>query len=121
MSNPLQSKLLDGYGDPFDTVTHDDIPYDLNIIRKGVKYLRRELFKVDDLKWLLDECPWTEEDEKRLSIINMKRPIFVVEWERKLCCIDGYHRLHKAVLLEIKYLPGIMVPDYVMNQARRLP
>lgn len=119
MSNPLQVKLLDGYGDPHDTVTHDGVPYDLNKIREGVRYLPRQLFAVADMEWLLDECPWTEEDEQRIPIINMRRPIFVVWWEGKLCNIDGYHRLKNAQRLGMKYLPGIMVPDGVMNKAKK--
>lgn len=119
MNSPLQVKLLDGYGDPDDTVTHDGVPYDLNIIRKGVRYLPRTLFNVSDLEWLLEECEWTEEDEKRIPIINMRRPIFVVWWQGKLCNIDGYHRLKNAVRLGLKHLPGIMVPDEVMDQARK--
>ena len=119
MSSPLRTELLDGYGDPNDTVTHDGIPYDLNKIRKEIYFFPRRLFEVADLKWLLDECPWTEEDEKRLDIINMKRPIFVIPWQDKLCCIDGFHRLTKAVRLGLKYLPGIMVTEEVMNNSRR--
>lgn len=118
--NPLQVKLLDGYGDPDDTITHDGIPYDLNIIRKGVRHLPRQLFNVSDLVWLLAECPWTEEDEKRIPIINMRRPIFVVWWQGKLCNIDGYHRLKNAERLGMKYLPGIMVPDEVMEKAKKM-
>lgn len=117
--NPLLPRLLDGYGDPDDTVTHDGISYDLNIIRKGARYLPRQLFAVSDMEWLLNECPWTEEDEKRIPIINMRRPIFVVWWEGKLCNIDGYHRLKNAQRLGMKYLPGIMIPDEVMNKARK--
>lgn len=119
MTNPLQVSLLDGYGDPDDTVTHDGTPYDLNEIRKGVRHLPRQLFAVADMEWLLDECPWTEEDEQRIAIINMRRPIFVVWWQNKLCNIDGYHRLKNAQRLGMKYLTGIMVPDEVMNKARK--
>jgi hypothetical protein len=119
MSNPLRTELLDGYGDPTDTVTHDSVPYDLNKIRKEIYYFPRKLFEVEDLKWLLDEVPWTREDEKRLSIINMKRPIFVTPWEGKLCCIDGFHRLTLAVRLKMKYLPGIMVPEEVLIKCIR--
>lgn len=117
--NPLQPKLLNGYGDLNDTVTHDGVSYDLNVIRKGVRYLPRQLFSVSDMAWLLEECPWTEEDEKRIAIINMRRPIFVVWWQGKLCNIDGYHRLKNAERIGMKYLPGIMVPDEVMNQAKK--
>lgn len=119
MNSPLQVKLLDGYGDPYDTVTHDGIPYDLNIIRKEIRHFPRQLFAVADMEWLLAECEWTEEDEKRISIINMKRPIFVVWWKGKLCNIDGYHRLKNAVRLGLKYLPGILVPPEVLEKARR--
>jgi hypothetical protein len=119
MNNPLQVKLLDGYGDPNDTVTHDGVPYDLGIIRKGICFAPRVLFEVDSLKWLLDECPWSEEDEARIPIINMRRPIFVVWWQDKQCCIDGYHRLTNAVRLGLKHLPGVWVPDKVMLEARK--
>lgn len=119
MSNPLRKELLDGYGDPNDTITHDGIAYDLNKIRKEIYYFPRKLFKVDDMKWILDECPWTEEDEKRLSIINMKRPIFVCEWQGKLCNIDGFHRLTQAVRWGLEYLPGIFVSQEVLERCRR--
>lgn len=115
MSNPLDVHLLDGYGDPYDSVTHDGIRYDLNKIRKAIYYFPRQLFKVSDMEWLLDECPWTEEDEKRLSIINPRRPIFVTRWQGKLCNIDGYHRLKLAHRQGKKWMVGIMVSEEVLK------
>jgi hypothetical protein len=118
ISSPLDPKLLDGYGDPNDVVTHDDVRYDLNKMRAGIRFAPRVLFNVDDLKWLLDECPWTDEDEARIPIVNMRRPIFVVMWEGKQCCVDGFHRIARAVREGKKYLPGIWVPNEVMERAK---
>src|SRR6266852_3908561 len=96
------------YSDEF---THDGKAYYLPTVRKGVQNLPRQLFKVEDLDWLIPECGWTEEDEKRYP--NFNRPIFVVMWKGKKCCIDGYHRIYKAKRKGIKHLVGIWVPDNI--------
>lgn len=98
------------------TFTHDDEEYDLDYVRKAVRNLPRVLVKVADLKWLLDECEWSTEDAKRYAYLG--RPIFVVRWQDKLCTVDGYHRLHRAVRTGLDHLPAIFVPDEVMLKAR---
>ena len=98
------------------TFTHDDQLYDLNIIHKEVIGLPRNRFKVKDLIWLLDECGWTKDDAKRYP--NMSKPIFVVKWQDKICCVDGYHRIVRAAQKGIKYLTGIWVPDYIMKKGK---
>lgn len=98
------------------TFTHDGVEYDLDLVRKEVRNLPRVLVKVEDLQWLLDECDWTTEDAKRFAYLG--RPVFVVKWEGKLCVVDGYHRLHRAVRIGLKHLPAQFVPEYIMNKAR---
>lgn len=98
------------------TFTHDDVEYDLDIIRNKVKNLPRTLVKVDDMKWLLDECEWTTSDAKRYAYLG--RPVFIVKWQDKTCVVDGYHRLHRAVRKKLTHLPAIWVPDETMNKAR---
>lgn len=98
------------------TFTHDDQLYDLDIVHREVIGLPRQLFKVSDLIWLIEECDWTEDDQKRHP--NMSKPIFVVKWQDKICCVDGYHRIVKAHRKGIERLAGIWVPDHVMEKAR---
>lgn len=98
------------------TFTHDDIEYDLDIVRKEAKNLPVNLVKVEDIKWLLDECNWTTEDAKRYAYLG--RPVFVVKWQDKLCVVDGYHRLHRAVRKDLKHLPAIFITDHIMDKAR---
>lgn len=99
-----------------DTVTHDNVEYSVPAIRKGVQNLPRQLFRIDELDWLIDECGWTEEDEKRYP--NFGRPIFVVMWQGKKCCVDGYHRIYKGKRKGKTHLVGVWVPDHVMEEAR---
>jgi hypothetical protein len=104
------------------TFTHDGVKYDLDIVRKEVRHLPRKLYPVRDLRWLLDECPWTEEDQKRYAYLG--RPVFVVRWfdpihsTTRITVVDGFHRLHRAVRVGLEHLPGIEVPDHVMDKAR---
>lgn len=98
------------------TFTHDDVEYDLDYVRKAVKNLPRVLVKVSDCKWLLDECKWTTEDSKRYAYLG--RPVFIVRWQDKICIVDGYHRLHRAVRTGLKHLPAIWVPEDVMSKAK---
>lgn len=98
------------------TFTHDGVEYDLDIVRKEVKNLPRVLVKVSDMEWLLDECEWSSEDAKRHAYLG--RPVFVVMWQDKVCCVDGYHRLHRAARKGLERLPAIWVPDETMKRAR---
>lgn len=112
LNNPSQ-------GIRVNTFTHDDIDYDLDIVRKSVRNLPQVLVKVEDMKWLLDECDWSTEDAKRYAYLG--RPVFVLMWQGKVCVVDGYHRLHRAVRKGLERLPAIWVPDEVMNKARIKP
>lgn len=98
------------------TFTHDDQEYDLDYVRKAARNLPRTLAKVEDLKWLLEECDWTTEDSKRYAYLG--RPVFIVKWEDKLVVVDGYHRLHRAVRKGLEHLPAIYITDEIMKKAR---
>lgn len=98
------------------TFTHDGVEYDLDIVRKEVRNLPQQLVKVSAMKWLLDECEWSTEDAKRHAYLG--RPLFVVMWQGKICVVDGYHRLHRAVRKGLERMPVIWVPDWVMDKGR---
>lgn len=105
-----------------DQFNHDNVSYDLKLVRRLVRNLPRVLFSVEELKWLLPHCEWTEEDEKRK--VYIRRPIFCVNWIdpedriNKIVVVDGLHRLKRAVDLKMEFLPGIWVPEEVMAAAK---
>jgi len=98
------------------TFTHDGIEYDLDIVWKETENLQPILFKLDDLKWLIKEAVWDPDMERRSP--NMLRPILVVMWQERPCCIDGYHRIYNALEMKWSYLLGKWVPDEVMKKAK---
>lgn len=99
------------------TFTHDGVEYDLDIVWSEMdKSLKTEIFKLDDLKWLIEEAVWDPDMRKRWP--NMSYPILVVMWQGRPCCIDGYHRISNALEMGWKQLTGKWVPDEVMGKAR---
>lgn len=98
------------------TFTHDGVEYDLGLVWRLTQELPIEAFKLSDLKWLIDECVPDPDHAKRWP--NMSRPILVVMWEGRICCIDGYHRICNAIEMGWEELRGRWVSDEIMKQAR---
>lgn len=98
------------------TFTHDGIEYDLDIVWHATRELPSYPFKLSELKWLVDEC--IEDPDHARRYPNMSKPILVVMWNGRICCIDGYHRIVNALEMNWEELRGRWVPDAVMEKAR---
>lgn len=97
------------------TFTHDGVEYDLDRVLHETRELPTYPFKLSELKWLIDECEPDPDHAKRYP--NMSRPILVVMWEGRICCIDGYHRICNALEMGWEELRGRWVPKHVMDKA----
>ncbi len=98
------------------TFTHDGVEYDLKTVWRETEHIQPILFKLDDLKWLIEEAVWDPDMARRSP--NMLRPILVIMWQERICCIDGYHRICNALEMRWPYLLGKWVPNEVMEKAR---
>ncbi len=98
------------------TFTHDGVEYDLDYVLEKTRYLPIETFKLSELKWLIDEIgPPTD-----VRYPNLTRPILVVPYEGKVCCVDGYHRIWSALERGWEYLGGRWVSEKVLEEAKIL-
>ncbi len=98
------------------TFTHDGVEYDLDLILYETREQPTYPFKLTKLKWLIDECIPDSDHAHRWP--NMSRPILVVMWKDRICCVDGYHRICNALDMGWEELRGRWVSDELMEKAK---
>jgi len=108
-----------GYNENGSTFTRDGREYDLGALLAEANQRPTEMFKIDDLKWILDHV---ETDPERLENANLSAPILVTrDKQNRLDVIDGIHRLTKSIAEgrdEIlgRFVPADMVARYDIGE-----
>lgn len=97
------------------TVDHDGHTYSVNKLLRSAEDIDIEEFDVDDLKWILRH---EELDIERVKRKEIKYPILVTDWKKKLVTLDGIHRLAKAYLLDHKKIKGKRITHEMLEKAK---
>lgn len=91
------------------TFTHDGREYDLTKLNRMIKDNDIKKFRISKLKWIFKHDDPFKDEPERIKTSNIKVPIIVTKWRKKLVVLDGLHRLCKADIMGLKALPGRLV------------
>jgi len=92
--------------------THDGNEYDLKKLNRLIKDNDIKKFRISKLKWIFKHDDPFKDEPERIKTANIKVPIIITKWRKKLVVLDGLHRLCKADIMGLKALPGrLATPD----------
>ena len=99
---------------PDDAFVDGGNEYRINDIFKATEKALVFDIPISKLKWQMEK----ENDEDRINSADCSVPILVWKKGNRLICVDGMHRLQKAVRFGLKTLPAKYVLDTIMKKAR---
>lgn len=106
------------YTEPNSTFTHNKNKYYVNdLLELSRKYQVKD-YKVDDLKWIFK---YAEIETDRPNKPDLKYPIILTDYGRRLVVIDGLHRLSKAIKDNIETIKGIYIPNSQIEKLTKVP
>ena len=101
-----------------DTFTHDGQLYSLPKLIRIIQKNRIRKFNIKSLLWIFKYDDPRYDEPHRIKTADLKEPIIVTRWQNKLVVLDGLHRLAKAYIKGINYLPGRMVFRHELARAK---
>lgn len=102
------------------TFTHHGVEYGidkLHAVLKEEKVSPNTVFKVEDLKWILDHGV---SEPNRVNNADTSTPIIVTKESNTLYVIDGFHRLSRAVKDGKEELKGYLITDKKLLDAAKV-
>lgn len=95
--------------------THNGVEYSVNRLLREIDPTTLEFVNVSDVEWVLQ---YSTPDPSRVQKADLHAPIVVIDFNGRLTCLDGLHRIAKAVELKKQRLLGYTVTDSMLRIAR---
>ena len=99
------------------TFSHEGHLYDLNHLYKVSKNIIPMNIDVNELKWILEQSK--SESDEQIKKADIKVPLLVTKYKRKILVIDGLDRLSRAIQLGKDSLPCKFILPEVLDGATR--
>lgn len=103
----MVKKLSEPYQEEEDSVLErDGKVYDLNFFFRITHNSPILTIDVSKLTWVLKYLTYTTDGhKKRIERADISVPLLVTKYKNKELVVDGFHRLVKAIQMNIKHLP----------------